>query len=276
MNFYQLLNVDGTASSDEIKKNYRRLAMKYHPDRNHSDPASAEANFKKIKEAYETLIDPKKRQNYDQSIQLKVNIHFDFDVDMYQKQYSEIFQNNYQSAKPQKNSSITLNASLSLEEILFGKNLVGNVTLPSGKEQTIDLIIPAGLSTGDVIKYAELGDDTISAIPRGDLFIKIVERPHLLFKRHGNDLIFDLTVSVFDAILGTNVNIPTLDGKTLKLKIPPGTLPDTVFNCPTYGLPSKNNTSKRGNLYIKTHFCMPTDLSDNEKQMLEQIRLSHK
>jgi DnaJ-class molecular chaperone len=278
MDFYQLLELERTASDDDIKKAYRKLAMKYHPDRNKDDTETAEKKFKQIKEAYETLSDPAKRASYNiRSAKPKQNyssaFRDDVDFENFADIFGQAFRNaQYRQAKPQKNSTVTINISVTLAEIFNGKTLIGNLKLPSGREQPIELQIPPGVSHGEQIKYANLGDDTISAIPRGDLIVNINEIPDKTFERINADLLMEYTISVFDAILGTTIDIKGIDGKLIKVTVPVSTQYGDVITVPNQGLPEKYMPGERGHIFVRIIIKIPIITDTIDKTLIQQIQ----
>lgn len=273
MDYYQTLGVNRNASQDEIKKAYRKLASKHHPDK-----GGDKQKFQEIEEAYRTLSDDQKRAEYDNP-----QSHFSgFGGGPFGgMDPNDIFGSMFGGGvhfghgfrqQVRKNRSITITIQVTLKEILVGKNVVGSIKLPSGHDQAIQITIPPGVETGDAIKYSGLGDDSISEYPRGDLIAQIQEIPDPVFRREGMDVVVEQTISVFDAILGTKLKITTIDDKTIELTVPAGTKPGTVFSCAKHGLPNKKFTGKRGNMYVKVTVSIPEKISDADKLTLEGFR----
>lgn len=268
MDYYQTLGVNRNASQDEIKKAYRKLASKHHPDK-----GGDKQKFQEIEEAYRTLSDDQKRAEYDNP-QPQFSHHFGgFDPqDIFSQMFGgPHFGQGFGRQQPRKNKSVTLTIQMTLQEVLTGKEVLGTIRLPSGKEQAINLNIPAGVDSGDQIKYSGLGDDSIPGIPKGDIIAQIHVMPDYRFQRQGPNLLVEETVSIFDAILGSKIKVKTLENKTIELTIPEGTKPDTILSCSGQGLPYKNNRA-RGNLFVRIKFNMPEKLADTDKQQLEILR----
>lgn len=277
MDYYQTLGVNRNASQDEIKKAYRKLASKHHPDK-----GGDKQKFQEIEEAYRTLGDDQKRAEYDNP-QIHINSsHFNqgfggFGSGIHDDIFAQMFGGRagpFNRQRVRRNKNVNIVVKMTLKEILTGKNVVGSIKLPSGRDQTIQITIPPGVETGDAIKYSGLGDNSIEGIPSGDLIVQIHEEPDPVFRREGSNIFIDQTISVFDAILGTKVKITTLESSVIELSIPAGTKIGTVFSCNGYGLPYKNS-KKRGNLFIKINVSIPQNISDPDKLIIENLRKTY-
>lgn len=261
--YYQVLGVPRTANQDEIKKAYRKLAMKYHPDR-----GGDSAQFQKIQEAYDTLGDEQKRAFYD-SPQPQFHFHTGNVDDMFGAMFgASPF--GFQRARSNRNKSINIRVEMTLEEILKGKEIVGSIRLMSGRDQTINLNIPPGVAAGDSIKFRGLGDDSIPQSPRGDLIAQIVEIPHPFFQRQGKDLYMHYQMSAFDAIIGKSIRVNTLDERQLEVNVPPGIQPDQLIKCDGYGLPGFND-ARRGNLYLRIKISIPKNIFSEDLKYIEEL-----
>jgi DnaJ-class molecular chaperone len=256
MDYYKILGLSRGASADEIKKAYRSLAMKHHPDR-----GGSEEQFKDIATAYEVLSDPVKKQRVDNGQ----------DPNNPEPQFNGGFNpfEFFHGGGPhgfhhvQRNTSLSIHVEVSLEEVLTGKSFDAELAYPSGQKKTIKLEVPAGVLHGQQIRYQGLGDDSIAGIPPGDLIVNINIRPHRMFRREGDALVVEKTISVWDALLGTKLEIHTLDDRTLNLTIPAGIQPETVLSCNGEGLPNMQ-TKRRGNLLIKVKIKIPKDLTPDQ------------
>ena len=272
MDYYQILGVDKNASQDDIKKAYRKLASKHHPDK-----GGDHTKFQEIQAAYSTLSDPQKRAEYDNP-QPQFSHHFGGFGGM---DPNDIFAHIFGGGgphfgagfrqQPRRNRSINITVNVSLREVILGKEVLGSIKLPSGKEQALQLNIPTGVESGDAIKYQGLGDDSIEGLPKGDLIAQIQEIPDPKFQRHGSTLITEETISVFDAILGTNVLVTTPDDRSINITVPPGTQAGTTLSCAGYGVPYKNSTN-RGNLLVRIAISVPTDLTNDDKAIIEKLK----
>jgi curved DNA-binding protein len=272
--FYQTLGVQRNASPEEIKLAYRRLASTHHPDRG----GDAE-KFKEIQVAYDSLSDPTKKSQYDNPHQGAE--FFQFGGGHAGPDMNEVFSQFFGGRgggfdffggqrPPQKNRTINLTAEVSLEDAYFGKELMFNVVLPTGRPQTINVKIPAGINDGTVLRVAGLGDDTIPHLPRGDLHLTIHVRPHHNFRRQGDDLIKELTISCIDAMLGCKINVETIDGKTIEVSITAGMQHGQVLNAAGYGMPNVNDSRVKGRLLMPINITIPT-ITDAQKDLLSKF-----
>lgn len=274
--YYKTLGIGRSASTDEIKKAYRSLAMKHHPDR-----GGDEKKFKEISEAYEMLSDPEKKSMIDSGIDPKAanqghsgfrNGPFDFQFNSgnFEDIFSQFgFQFNNRQVK--RNRSINITVAITLEEVLSGKELDAEIAIPGGASKTININIPPGIDDGQQVRYQGLGDNSIPNTPPGDLYVSVRIIPHPVFQRHNDSLIVEKTISVWDAILGTNLKIDTIDKKNLQITVPPGTSSETVLSCKGEGLPSMRS-QKRGNLLIKIKVDIPKNLTPEQKQLVEKLK----
>jgi curved DNA-binding protein len=264
IDYYQTLGVPKTANADDIKKAYRKLAMKYHPDR-----GGDVGQFQKIQEAYAVLSDDQKRAQYDNPQPQYTFNTGNFD-DMFGAMFGASAPFGFQRARSNRNKSINIRVEMTLEEILRGKEIVGNIRLVSGRDQTININMPPGVVTGDSIKFQGLGDDSIPGVPRGDLIAQVVEIPHPRFQRNGKDLYMNFSVSAFDAMLGKTVRVTTLDDRQLEVNIPAGIQSEQMIKCDGYGLPGFND-ARRGNLFLKIKISIPKNIFTEDKQKIEEL-----
>ncbi len=275
MDYYSTLGVNKGASDDDIKKAYRKMAMKHHPDR-----GGDEATFKKISEAYDVLSDPQKKQMVDMGIDPRnqnTNTYgnsfnqgpFEFHFGGMPPGMEDIFGRfgfggGFNQRPLRKNKSLNITVAVTLEDVLIGKDLNAEITIPgTNKRKMINIAIPAGIEMGQQIKYEGMGDDSIRDLRPGDLIVNVDILPHPLFRREGSSLIFEKTISVWDAILGTTIDINTLDNKILTITVPKGTQPGTTLSCKGEGLPIIRSR-QRGNLLINLKVEIPKNLSDEQ------------
>jgi molecular chaperone DnaJ len=263
MDYYNILGVQRGASSEDIKKAYRKLAMKHHPDRNGGD----DSQFKKIQEAYDTLGDDNKRSEYDNPQPQFGRGDFHFNTNNVNDIFGAMFGHNpfggFQQ-RQMRNKSINISVQMTLKDILHGKDVVGSIRLPSGREQALQIKIPKGVSQGDTIRFSQMGDDTYPQLPKGDLIAIIEEIPDREFERHGADLYISKTISVFDLMLGGSITIRTVEDSTLEVTVPAGFTPGKTMSCQGYGLPVAANASQRGNLFVRVEVFVPkiTEIDD--------------
>jgi len=284
MDYYSTLGVQRNATDDDIKKAYRKLAMKHHPDR-----GGDEATFKKISEAYDILSDPQKKQivdlggdpknqgggGYGNSFnQGPFEFHFGGGVPPGMEDIFGRFGfgSGFGRQPMQKNKTLNITVDITLEDVLSGKDINAEITIPgTGKRKMINISIPAGIESGQQIRYDGMGDDAIRELRPGDLIVNINVRPHAKFRREHNDIVLEKSVTVWDAIIGSSLDIETLDGKVLTINIPQGTKHGTVLSCRGEGLPIMRSRN-RGNLLIMIKVDMPKNLSEAQLDKIKSLR----
>lgn len=282
MNYYDILGISRSASQDEIKKAFRKLAAKHHPDK-----GGDHKKFVEIKEAYETLSDPLKRTQYDnygsseQYRGFHDNSGFgstyahgfeDIIKDVFgQQAFSDMFRQGRKREHRDKNKSLNLNVELTLLEAFQGKKLLLEVPLPSGRKQIVDTRIPEGIESGMTVRLQGLGDDSLAYVPPGDILITVRVLDDKNYRREGIDLYTNLTVSVYDLILGSKVKVNHISGKSFELNIPAGTQPGTTFSMKGQGMPTVNKTGY-GTLYVTVKGNVPKNINDKEKELIQQAR----
>lgn len=275
MDYYQTLGVSRNASEQEIKSAYRKLAMKYHPDK-----GGDAAKFQEINEAYATLGDAQKRAAYDNpSPQFNGNsFQFDFG-DSFPPGFENIFRPGGPfegvfgfQRRPPTNQSIQLSTSISLLDAFNGQELTANVTLPSGREQTVTIRIPRGIHEGTTLRLAGMGDDSLPGVPRGDILLTVHVQSHPSFYRQGDDLIKEVDINCIDAMLGKPITIEGIDGKVLQTEIPAGIQPDAIVSLAGQGMPNFNTPDRRGRLLLKLKVKIP-QLSEDQKTALRKLNV---
>jgi curved DNA-binding protein len=269
---YTTLGVNKQASSDEIKKAYRKLASQHHPDK-----GGNKEKFQEIQAAYAVLGDEGKRAEYDNPQPQWNNAGGGFggfeDILRNFGGFGDIFGNRTHFHQPQpRNRVLNLQTAVTLEEAFAGKDLVANIQLPSGRDQIINVKIPAGVNDGTVLRLREIGEDTHPNMPRGDVHLSVSVMPHSIFARQGDDLVKEISIDAFDAMLGTNITVDTLDGKTLNITIKEGTQSGTILSAHGYGMPNMHNNNFKGRLLLPIKITIPTNLSDNQKTLIKQAR----
>ncbi|MCX7729077.1 MAG: molecular chaperone DnaJ [Bacteroidia bacterium] len=354
--YYEILGVPKNASEEDIKKAYRKLAVKYHPDKNPGNK-EAEEKFKEINEAYEVLSDKDKRARYDQFGHAGVGSSAASDgtgsyyggagvnMDDIFSHFEDIFGGSFggfntsRGRKVQRGGDVKINVKLTLEEIATGvskkikikkqvschachgsgakngklntcptcrgsgvvvktqQTILGHIqtrttcptcsgsgTIPSEKchicsgtgtvwgEEIVSFNIPAGVQNGMELSLNGKGHAAPNQGIPGDLIIHIEELPHPHFERDGDNLIYHLFISFPDAVLGSNVEIPTLDGKA-KIKIEPGIQSGKLLRLKGKGLPSINGY-KKGDIIVDVNVYTPSHVTPEEKRILEQLRNS--
>jgi DnaJ-class molecular chaperone len=284
MDYYSTLGVSRSASQDDIKSAYRKLAMKHHPDR-----GGDEKKFKEISEAYDVLSDPKKKEIFDlggnprqQGGQYGNSFHqnpfeFHFGANNVPPGMDDLFERfgfgpGFGRRPLKKNKTLNINLAITLEDVLTGKDVTAEINIPgTNKKKIINISIPPGIEAGQQIRYEGMGDNSISEVRPGDLLVNIDVISHPRFQREGSNLVVTHTISVWDSLIGTSIDVRTLDGKSLNINIPQGTQPDTVFSCKGEGLPNMR-TRARGNLLIKIKIEIPKKLTDSQIELIKNIK----
>ncbi|MGO1539909.1 MAG: DnaJ C-terminal domain-containing protein [Leucobacter sp.] len=290
--FYKTLGVSKDASDAELKKSYRKLARKYHPDSNPGN-AAAESKFKEISEAYSVLSDKTQREEYDQIHAMGVGgARFtsggaggqgfeDVFGGMFggrQGQYSyqqggpqgfeDIFGGMFGGGAPrgpQRGRDVQASTTLDFETAVRGNT----VTLQSDRG-TVKVKIPAGVADGQKIKVRGKGEPSPDGGESGDILLTVHVRSHPIFTRDGRNLRLTLPVTFAEAALGATVEVPTLGGSMVKLKVQPGTPSGRVLRVKGRGV--ETATKGTGDLLAEVQVVVPSHLSDKAKAALEAFR----
>lgn len=267
MDYYSTLGVSRNATPDEIKKAYRKLAMKHHPDR-----GGDERKFAEIQSAYDVLADPQKKQMFDMGAdpnQQQGGFRrgpFEFHFGDPFHDFGFGFQN-----QNRKNKTINVGIEITLEDVLKGKDINAEIIMPDGKKKIVNVNIPPGIEHGQSIRYQGMGDQSIKQLPPGDLMLDIIVLPHSRFIRKGSTIETQVKIDAFTAIIGGSVDIKTLEGKNLNITVPKGVQPDTVLSCKNEGLPDMRSR-KKGNLHVKIKIEIPKNLSAEQIERVKEIK----
>ncbi len=298
--YYKTLGVSKSASAEEIKKAYRKLALQHHPDRNPGDK-SAEARFKEISEAYAVLGDAEKRKQYDmfgaegfqrRFTQEDIFRGFDFGSIFREfgfggggrgrNQFSDIFggmgdtgQDFFRGGgfqgqnRAAKGRDLIYELPMTLEELCVttSKVIAYNV---DGHQEKVSVKVPAGIAEGQKLRLRGKGEAGMYGGPHGDLYIKIKVLEHPIFKRDNVDLYLKHQIRFSEAVLGVEVEVPTIDKKLLKLKIPPGTQDNAKFRLKGYGLPRPNG-EKRGDAFVEIGIAVPKKLTEEQESVVRSL-----
>ena len=294
IDYYKVLGINKSATAAEIKKAYRKLARKLHPDLNPNDKAAQE-KFQKINEANEVLSDPEKRKKYDQYG--KDWQHADaFEAQKQQQQrgggrsysggaqgfdesqFSDFFESMFggggggfssggsrRQTSQFKGQDMSATLRLNLTDVLKSQKQ----TISIGNKK-IRLTIPAGVEDGQTIKIKGYGGDGMNGGPKGDLLITFEVLNNTAFKRMESDLYSTENISLYTALLGGEITVETLTGK-VKLKVKPETQNDTKVKLKGKGLPKYKKDSQHGDLYITYKIDLPKNLSDKENELFTEL-----
>ena len=294
IDYYKILELTKIASDADIKKAYRKLARKYHPDLNSNDQ-TAKKNFQQINEANEVLSDPEKRKKYDKyGKDWKHAEEFEkagHPGNQQQQQYgrntgrqsgfgnsdehdfSDFFESMFGGRSGGRRESQVkyrgqdFNAELNLDLISVYKTHKQTLTV-NGKN--IRLTIPAGVENGQTIKIPGHGGEGVNGGPNGDLYITFSIENHTKFKRAGNDLYSDVEIDLYKALLGGEITVDTFEGR-VKLKIQPETQSGTKVKLKGKGFPVYKKENEFSDLYITYKIKNPTNLSEREKELFSEL-----
>jgi len=290
VDYYKILGIDKSASDKDVKNAYRKLARKYHPDLNPNN-ADAKANFQQINEANEALSDPEKRKKYDQYGE---NWQHGAEFEQQQQQqrsqssrtrgggfsggqsgsdFSDFFESMFGGARAGKGRQAKYrgedySTEIHLELIDAYKTHKQTLTV-NGKN--IRITIPAGVENGQTIKITGHGGVGTNGGPNGDLYISFSVANHYSIKRLGNNLYSTIELDLYTAVLGGEITIDTLDGK-VKLKVKPETQNGTKVNLKGKGFPVYKNEGQFGDLQVTYTVKMPTNLTEKQKELFEELR----
>ncbi|MDO9516346.1 MAG: DnaJ C-terminal domain-containing protein [Syntrophales bacterium] len=300
-NYYKVLGVDKKTSDDEIKKAYRKLALKYHPDKN-PDDKTAEEQFKKISEAYAVLGDSEKRKQYDSfGSQEAFNRNFSqedifrgFDLNEILKDlggfggstrargqrrayadddlFSQLFRNQQynQQQAPRRGQDLEYNLSIGLEDAYSGAEKKISFKKDDGGLNEMTIKIPKGIDTGKKLRLAGKGLPGFNGGPPGNMFINITLASHPVFTREGDDIYIHKIITFPQAALGTSMDVQLPDGEIKRIKIPPGTQANTKIRMKGFGFHKFKGTG-RGDGYVRFTIEVPKKLTKKQSQLIQSL-----
>lgn len=308
IDYYKVLGVERNASQDDIKKAYRKMARKYHPDLNKDDP-NAKDKFQEINEANEVLSNPEKRKKYDEyGEHWKHADEFKAEREAYQRAqerggqsaywysvngndfmggfgrgnasgFSDFFEQLFGHGASAGRSGRGYNMMSRGGDIEAQMNLSLREAAVTHKQtfsvngENLRITIPAGIADGQMIKLKGHGEKGSNGAPDGDLYITFQITPDPEFKREGDDLFTDVDIDLYTAVLGGTVNVKTIDGM-VKLKVNPGTQNDTKVRLRGKGFPIYKKEGTFGDLIVTYHVDIPTSLSEKQKELFTQLKNS--
>lgn len=296
--YYAVLGVDKSASAADIKKAYRKLAQKHHPDANQGDP-KAEEKFKEVSSAYDVLADAKTKEEYDRIRQMvaaggfrsggpggpggpgfggggqRVRVEDVGDIFGGGAGFSDLFGDLFGGGGASaagfgraRGGDLETETTIRFEDAMEGVQVELRIQERGGPPRTIKARIPAGVNDGARIKLAGKGSPGPGGGPPGDLFVKVRVRPHRFFGRKNKDLTLSLPVTFAEAALGAQIEVPTLNGGPVKLKIPSGTSSGKTFRVKGKGAPSGRD---KGDLLVTVQVAVPEKLSREARDLVERL-----
>ena len=305
--YYKTLDLNKNASEDEIRDAFRKLARQYHPDANKGDKG-AEEKFKKINEAYQVLSDSEKRKKYDQfgaqwqqytrtggrpedfnwgrwaggSVGTSTSTVTPEELEEIFGEgfglggtggFSDFFETIFGRGTPggqahrTRGRDVEQQMEISLDEAFRGTSRI----FQRQDGSRMEVKIPKGVRTGSRVRISGKGGAGSPETRAGDLYLRVKVAPHPTFKREKNDLKVTFLVDLYTLILGGKVEVPTLE-RSVKLTIPPQTIDGKTFRLRGLGMPELRNADKRGDIFAKVKIQLPTDLSDEEKQLFKRLQ----
>lgn len=255
MDYYQILGIKETASQDEIKKAYKKLAMKNHPDR-----GGDTKKFQEISQAYDVLSDNQKRAEYDarkngfDPFRTNMGPGFNDIGEMFGFRFGSGFANFNKAVR--KNRDLTIRIGITLKQSYTGTQIEARYTTPNGRSQTAIVDIPPGIQNGQTIRYGSLGDDSVPNLPRGDLNVLVMVENDPNYERHNNDLHGKISLTLIEAMTGCIKDFQHIDGSKIPITIRPGVTNGTEFSATGKGFPDLHS-NRKGNLFIKLEVAIP-------------------
>lgn len=284
MTHYDTLGISESASPDDIKKAYRKLANQHHPDK------GGDTNrFQQIQSAYETLSDTNRKAQYDAErhgmggFRFTVNgqdmgTGMPHDMEEMLRNFGFAFGNGFANnadpfnvfRQPRKNKDLQIELIVNLTSTLQEQTKIINVKTSNGDTYPVEVKIPRGVRPGSTVKYSGLGDNFFASLPRGDLYVKVNIEVNSEFGVENIDLHKTVELDCVRAMVGGNITVSGLDGKHFDINIPPGTQPGTRFRLVEQGLYAMNQNI-RGNLLINVKITVPIDITVEQQQGIKNL-----
>lgn len=271
---YQTLGVSRTATADEIKKAYKKLASKHHPDR-----GGNEEKFKEVQIAYDVLSDPQKRQQYDNPNPFRQGDGTHFEFNFGDGGMDDILNSIFggqgrqgpfgpRRAQPRRNKDLRVNILVSLASTLEAQRKTVRVQTTNKTSFEVDVDIPRGVTPGTTIKYTGRGDNFFESLPRGDLYVIIQIEQDERFEVFGSNVLTMLDIDSFEAMIGCEKTVQGIDDRNFKIKIPQATQPGTKFRLEAQGLYGMNS-NHRGDLIVEVVIHTPKLTPEQLNQLVK-------
>ena len=264
--YYLVLGVDRNATEAEIKRAFRELARKHHPDVN---PQDAGESFREINEAYAVLSDKDTRARYDRwGHPEESSSGFGAVVDAAQDMINEVLR---RRRTKQKGRDLRYTLEVTFEEAAFGASKTIQIPDGDGRHRDFTVVVPPGSAEGTVKKFSGEGEKSKTGGGAGDLHVIVRVAQHATFRREGSDVHSEHSIKFTQAALGAIVDLPTLDG-LVKMRIPEGTQPGRVFRIRGRGIPqAAGKNAPRGDHLVHVQIEVPTELTPRQRQLIEEL-----
>lgn len=308
--YYEALGLAKGATAGEIKKAYRKLALRYHPDKNPGNKV-AEEKFKEISEAYAVLSDPEKRRQYDTFGSAGFHQRFsqedifrNFDLDSILRQFgfgggfggasafgggsfrtgggggTSPFEQMFRGAgggcqqdcrQTAAGADLHYTLAITLEDVLHGAEKTVSLRQPDGVQQSISVRVPRGIENGKKLRVAGKGAPSASGGPNGDMYLKIQLAPHPHFQRNEDDLVVERRISFSQACLGTEIEVESLEGRRFHVRVPAGVQQDARLRIKGFGLPAGPIGDARGDLLVRVAVAVPRHLTETQEKLVREL-----